>query len=77
MHRIAVDLQQISQWFGYDILITCEVVTKGKLNGIEQGMEESNLPSSFDIMGKNFKIPTLSAQQIEQQVERATQHITN
>ena len=38
--KIAMDLQQIMQWFGYDVVITCEVVTKDKLNEIEQGKEE-------------------------------------
>ena len=28
--KIAVDLQHILLWFGYDIVITCEVVTKDK-----------------------------------------------
>ena len=52
LHKIAVDLQQISQWFGYDVVITYEVVTKDKLNNIEQGREEPNPPPSLDIMGK-------------------------
>ena len=77
LHKIVVDLQQILQWFDYDVVITREVVTKDKLNDIEQGREESNLPPSLGITGKNFKTPTVSAQQIEQQVERVTQSITN
>ena len=28
LHKIAMDLQQTTQWFGYDVVITCEVVTK-------------------------------------------------
>ena len=68
--KIAVDLQQIMQWFGYDVVITCEVVNKDKLNEIEQGREEPNPSSSLDVTGKNFETPTVSAQQIEQQVER-------
>ena len=77
LHKIAVEPQQILQWFGYDIVITCEVVTKDKLNDIEQGREEPNPLPSLDITGKNFKNPIVSAHQIEQQVERATQSITN
>ena len=37
-------LQQITQWFGYDVMATCDVVTKDKLNVIEQGREEPNSP---------------------------------
>ena len=39
--KIAVYLQQIIQWFGYDVVITCEVVTKDTLKDIEQGREDS------------------------------------
>ena len=35
-HKIAMDLQQITQWFGYDVVITCKVVTKDKLNEVNQ-----------------------------------------
>ena len=56
LHKIEVDLQQIMQWFGYDVLITCEVVTKDKLNDTEQGMEEPNPLLSLDVMGKILKL---------------------
>ena len=55
LHKIAVDLQQISLWFGYDVVITCEVVSKDKLNDIEQVREELNPPPSLDITGKQFQ----------------------
>ena len=54
LHKIAVDLQQISQWFGYDVVITCEVVSKDKLDNVGHGREEPRLPPSLDIMGKIF-----------------------
>ena len=44
LHKIAVDQQQISQLFVYGIVITCDVVTKEKLNDIEQGREKPSLP---------------------------------
>ena len=50
-------LQQITQWFGYDVVITCEVVTKDQLNDIEKGKEEPQLSSSLDVTGKIFKPP--------------------
>ena len=53
------------------------MVTKDKLNDIEQGREEPNPPPTLDSMGKNFETTTVSAQHIEQQVERATQSITD
>ena len=53
------------------------MVTKDKLNGIEQGREELNPSPSLDVTGKNFEIPTVSAQQIEQQVEKVIQNIAN
>ena len=62
---------------GYDVVITGDMVNKDKLNVIEQGRAESNLSPSLDIMGKNFISPSVSAQKIEQQVERVTQSITN
>ena len=40
LNKFAMNLQQITQWFGYDVVITCEVVTKDKLNKIEQVKEE-------------------------------------
>ena len=46
-----MDLQQIIQWFGYDVVITCQVVTKDKLSEIEQGREEPNPYPSLDITG--------------------------
>ena len=75
--KIALDLQQNMQRFGYDIVMTCEVVTKDKLNEIEQGREEPNPSPSLDVTEKTFETPTVSAQQIEQQVERVTQNIAN
>ena len=57
------------QWLGYDVLVNCEVFTKDKLNGIEQGRKEPNPPPNLDITRKNLKNPTVSSQQIEQQIE--------
>ena len=57
-----MDLQQIMQWFGYDVVITCEVVTNDKLNEIEQSREEPNPSSSLDVTGKHFETPTASVQ---------------
>ena len=75
LHKIAVDLQQILQWFGYDVVITHEVVSKDKLENVGHSREEPNLSLSLDIMGKNIETHTVSAQQIELQVQRATQSI--
>ena len=75
--KITVDLHQIMQRFGYTVVIACEVVTKEKLDGIEQGREEPNLSLSLDITWKNFEAATVSAQRIEQQVKRFTQSIEN
>ena len=55
--KIALDLQQIIQWFGYDVVITSEVVTKDKLNEIEQGREEPNPSPSLDVTGENLELP--------------------
>ena len=44
LYKIGVDLQQISQWFGYDVVITCEVVSKDKLEDVGYGREEPKLP---------------------------------
>ena len=52
LHKIAMNLQQIMQWFGYDVIISCEVVTKDRLHEIEQGREEPNPSPSLDITGK-------------------------
>ena len=72
-----MDLQQIIQWFGYDVVITCEVVTKDKLNSIEQSRGEPNPSPSLDVTGKNSETPIASVQKIEQQVQRVTQNIAN
>ena len=78
LQTIVVDLQQTSQWFGYDVMITCETVTKDKLNDIEQGKGGTQpAPPQFGYHRKKFKSPTVSAQQIERQVQKATQSITN
>ena len=69
LHKIAMTLQKITQWFGYDVIINCEVVTRDKLHEIECG-EGPNQSPSLDITGKNFETPTSSVQHIEQQVER-------
>ena len=55
--KIAMGLQQITQWFSYDVVITCEVVAKDKLNEIEQGREEPNPSPSLDVIGKTLKLP--------------------
>ena len=65
------------QWFGYDVIITCEVVTKDRLHEIEQGRDEPNPSPSLDITGKKFETHTASVQQIEQQVQRVTQNIVD
>ena len=44
LHKIAVYLQKITQWFGYDVVITCEVVTKDMSSDIEQGREKPYPP---------------------------------
>ena len=74
LNKVAVDLQQISQWFSYDVVITCEVISEDKLGNIGHGREEPDLCLSLDIRGK-ISNPPASAHQIEQQVERATQSI--
>ena len=60
LHKIAMNLQQIMQWFGYDVIITCKVVTRDRLHKIEQGREEPNPSCSLDVTGKNFETPTAS-----------------
>ena len=77
LHKIAMNLQQIMQWFGYNVIITCKVVTKDRLHEIEQGKEEPNPSPSLDVTGKNFETHTASVQQIEQQVQRVTQNIVD
>ena len=42
LHKIAMNLQHIMQWFGYDVIITCEAVTRDSLNEKEQGREVPN-----------------------------------
>ena len=54
LHRITMNLQQIIQWFGYDVIITCEVVTRDKLHELEQEREEPNLFPSLDVTGKKL-----------------------
>ena len=51
--KIAIDLQQIMQSFGCDVVITCEVDTKDKLNEIEQGREKPNPSPSLDVTWEN------------------------
>ena len=75
--KITMTLQQITSWFGYDVMVNCEVVTRDRLHEIEQGREEPNPSPSLDIRGKNFEAPTSSIQHIEQQVERVIQNIVN
>ena len=77
LNKIAVYFQQISLWFRYDMLITCEMVSEDKLGYIWYGREEPNPHPSLDITGQHVENPTASAHQIEQQVERATQSITD
>ena len=74
--KIAMDLKQMTQWFGYDVVITCEVVTNNKLNEIEQSREELNPSPRMEVTGKIFETPTASVQQIEQ-VQRITQNPAN
>ena len=58
LHKVVVDLQQISQWFGYDVVIIYEVVTKDKLNDNEQGRVETNPPTPVWISwGKISELP--------------------
>ena len=68
-YKIAMTLQQITQWFGYDAILNCEVVTRDRLHEIEQCGEEPDPSLSLDITGKNFETPTSPVQHIEQ-VER-------
>ena len=70
-----MNLKQIMQWFDYDVIITCEVVTKEGLHEIEQGKKEPSPPPSLDVTGKNFETPPVW--QIEQQVQRVTQNIVD
>ena len=77
LHKIAAALQQTSHWFGYDVVTTCEVVSKDKLKYVEHRRGEPNPPPSLAIRGENYDIPTVSAHQINQQVGRATQSITD
>ena len=70
-------LQQITQWFCYDVIVTCEVVTRYRLHEIEQCREEPDLSPSLNITGKNFETPTASVQHIKQQLEKVTQSIVN
>ena len=51
LHRIAVDVQLIMQWFGYDA-VRCVVVTKDKLNEIAQGRE-----AVWMLQGEISKLP--------------------
>ena len=75
--KVAMDLQQITQWLGYNVVITCEVVTKDKWNAIGQSTEEPNPSPSLDVTGKYFETPISSLQQIKQKVQRITQSIAN
>ena len=70
LHKITLNLQQIMQWFGYDVIITCDVVTKDKLNEIEQVKEEPQPSVILHATEKKFTTPTTSVQQIEQEVQR-------
>ena len=54
LHKIAVDLWQISQWFGYDVVITCEVVSEDKLDDVGHGREQPSLPPQFGHHGEKF-----------------------
>ena len=45
---------------------------KDKLNEMEHGGEEPHPSPSLNVTGKTFETPTVSAQQIEQHVERVT-----
>ena len=65
------------QWFGYDVIVTCEVVTRDRLHEMEQCREEPNPSPCLDVTGNNFETPTASVQHIEQQVERVTQSTVN
>ena len=56
-------------------MISCEVISEDKLGNIGHDREEPSQCPSLDITGKNSETPTVSAHQIEQQVERATQSI--
>ena len=69
--KIAIALQQITQWFGYDVVVNCEVVTKDRLHEIEQCRDEPDPSPTLDITGKNFETQTSSVQHIEQQVEKS------
>ena len=68
-HKLAITLQQITQWFGYDVILTCEVVPRDRLHKTEQCREEPDPSPSLDVIA--------SVQHIKQQVERVTQSIAN
>ena len=53
------------------------MVAKDELNEIEQNRDKPNPSPSLDVTGKIFETPTGSFQQIEQQVQRATQNFAN
>ena len=55
--KIAAHLQQITQWFGYDVVITCGVIAREKLNENEQGREEPNSSPSLNVTEKILKLP--------------------
>ena len=62
-----MNLQQRIQWFGYDVIITCEVVTRNKLHTcivvtrdklheLEQEREEPNPSPSLNVTEKTLKL---------------------
>ena len=67
MKKIVMDLQKISQWFSYDVVITCMIVPEDKLRDIGHCQEGPSPHLGLDITG--------SAHQIYQKLERATQDI--
>ena len=54
LHKITMTLQQITQWFGYDVIVNCEVVTRDKLHEIEQCREEPGSISKFRYYRQKF-----------------------
>ena len=58
-HKIAMTLQQITQWFGYDVIVNCEVVTRDRLHEIEECREEPNSSPSLDITEENVETPNI------------------
>ena len=54
LHKIAMPLQEITQWFGNDVIINYEVVTRDRLHEIEQCREEPDPSPKFRYHREKF-----------------------